>query len=1135
MTRQDVIDAMNAFDQQFADSKEYESWLASTSRRFLVQNDRHYYPPTQLLGLAIGINTIESNNDEQINRVFRDLGFEVVQLSGARLSLGILASLRRRIKGLFVGRKSESDHDVGASNVPDFSAQNSALEADRAHSNPVEDTLSDAAHIPQVAAVNTSIAASEEEHITELPSGFTVWQKQNSSNVLNESSDVSSIDWSHVPVTILTSRLVLRGGGGAQTARIIRVRQCRTVADVMKISDEQWLRHNGYGPNALHILHEELAALLATPISNVMAQAETHRETQSDDASGNSVATNQKQDDAVRQDDLDSYYAPRPISGATASPLDDPNWYPRTWSDLTSLLHVYGHNRLALIPVEGLISNLRATPEGIEVANIISHHCNSIAELLAGNPSASGTNSYLTTLDTSQLRLLKNAVTNYLRSELTEQVRSSKANEALAHSAIDTQRAEPGSHLRNRESDKASALSSTNFRHVMPEEQIRINETDKSSMRPKADPQRLDPYPQEQNNRTGTLPGFPSTNSTQDEPSEQSFLAPTLWEQIKNKLQNPKPERLKSVLLIDIAYDIQNVRARNALLRRLPKNFSLFDLVMMKDENFLELPNLGVKSLEALKFELIDLLNQLLQIDGAIQQPPLPLDATTTNGLTDFTEIECPDGILRRYLHQGSTLWDQIRPQLHFVDADRLKSVFFHDIARNIQNARVKNALWDSLPTGCSVYDLLMFTEERLLAIPFIGAKGLDVLKQEMITILNHLWPVGAMAQQAKLLLDYPDVAPDVDAKVTVSQSYDWHGIRQLIEKIMSPREIEILQAYYGHQQVGETLATIGARLDLTRERVRQIKSKASSKFRAHIPAEIAARAFHDHALAKLTQAGAEVTPAVLWTALEDPRVVTKDELWLLNWFEDMYGRDWYVRWILANGAPDQNKFQAIAGLAGVSAVVRFLSTCTYRPLSLEEALVIAQVTEPTINAYDLRLQLEEHPEVRLFTHGDLQIGHASWRWFNPRRARETRQVEWALRLMHVPASAGEIAQAVRAQLGVMDVSAFGVADACDRNPEIFFQQGDAYGLVIWKRASELRQPLMDLLTNGPLSFPEIVDLWQRRYGSSSEAELVFAALHHCQDSFCSVKPLYWARKDVGSTSYDDPTLFSFENLMPTL
>jgi hypothetical protein len=116
-----------------------------------------------------------------------------------------------------------------------------------------------------------------------------------------------------------------------------------------------------------------------------------------------------------------------------------------------------------------------------------------------------------------------------------------------------------------------------------------------------------------------------------------------------------------------------------------------------------------------------------------------------------------------------------------------------------------------------------------------------------------------------------------------------------------------------------------------------------------------------------------------------------------------------------------------------------------------------------------------------------------------------------------------------------MDVSAFSVADACDKDSDIFFEQDGAYGLVVWQHARSLRQPLMTLLDSGPLLLTALADQWSKRFASSFNPESVQAALHHCQDSFYPVQPLSWARKDRKETPLYDPTSFTFESLMPTL
>jgi hypothetical protein len=954
-----------------------------------------------------------------------------------------LSSLSSQIKGLFAAKKSESSSDFEEPVIPGFSVRNSTQKTDGKYVSSKEMHSSDSP-APQTARTEAIIAVAEDGH-DELLSAHLPGQQQGDAGE-------PPIVWSEVPVSALTDRLAQRGGGGAQTARIIGAKRCRTVADVMKIPDEQWLRCNGYSPNALAILHEELLALLTSPVSVHAVEEESHQVVQPDnektdttegpkyitlshpaaiDASLIDSLTAQfdqghdnlvlshnlhgvppSSDPAEQPNDITkividdwtqvpvaalthrltlrqgaarviraihetrcrtiadiiektdeqwlkcrsfgqgslhllheelaaltalyevrpSHTKSEPAPNAATLPLNDPYWYPREWSELRNLLDIYGRQRLTAIPISGLVPLLRAQPMGDEVADKVANQCTSMAELLAGDPSTSSSNSFLMRFNSIQLNLLKVTATDYLRSEL----------------------------------------------HVQP----RNNETNKTSV-------------------------LLATDSLQD---------------------------------------------------------------------------------------------------GLHRQPPHP-----------------------------GTLWEQIQDKILISKAVHLKSVSFRDVASEFQTIRVRNALLRHLSSDCSLYDLVIIRVEKLLEIPNLGVKSLDALKQELIDILNHLQPANDAVRQAELLPDTTDFELVSDADVAAVTKQDWLSVRQSIDSLLTSRQIEILKAYHGRFGVNETLATIGDRLGLTRERVRQIKSKASYSFQRRISAEVAASAFYDYALAKLATAGIEATPAALWVAPDDPRVVEDDERWLFDWFEDIYGRDWYTQWLLSSALHDNSDLQAIVGLTALSALVQFLRTYSYRPLNLEEALVVARASEPAINAYELRVQLEEHPEVRLFTHGDLQIGHASWQWFDPQRARESRRVEWALRLMHAPATPTEIARVIRERLGVMDVSAFGVADACDRDTAVFFAQDGAYGLVIWQNTPSLRQPLMNLLESGPLLLTELADQWGKRFDSPFDPESVMATLHHCQEHFYPIKPLSWARKDLQEPLLYDPSAFTFERLMPTL
>lgn len=522
------------------------------------------------------------------------------------------------------------------------------------------------------------------------------------------------------------------------------------------------------------------------------------------------------------------------------------------------------------------------------------------------------------------------------------------------------------------------------------------------------------------------------------------------------------------------------------------------------------------------------------------------------NGLQLNLLMDVATDYLRSELGKPSSnadsLWNQIQDQVHQPSADGLKLFTFSEIAKLIQNVRVRNALLRHLPRSYTLYDVVMTSEQDLLQTPNFGPKSLDELKLELIGLLDRL-PVRNVAQnhdeQDRPLSDLKgdtenssesDSGSTAHLVVVDVITHDWDAIKQLTLTSLPARQLEIVRAYYGSSGTRGTLSSIGHQQGFTRERVRQLKSKASRKFSSIVLCEEAARAFRDYATSKLQSSGVRITPYILLNATNDPRVVSDDERWLLAWFEEeVYGRDWYRQWITdaePNGGIDS---QVVAGANLTLGLAQFLQNYCYRPFTLDEMLVIAQFYKPSISAYDLRTELEEHPEVRLYIHGDLQIGHASWSWFDPQRARESKRAEWALRLIHKPASPDEIAQVIRERLGVFDVSAFSVADACEGNPDTFFEQNGYYGIALWQHAASLRQPLMELLADGPALVTDMPDLWAKRFDDPFNPELVMAALHTIQDSFRVVKPLCWARSDYKEESGGRLTSFTFEDLMPTL
>ncbi len=77
-----------------------------------------------------------------------------------------------------------------------------------------------------------------------------------------------------------------------------------------------------------------------------------------------------------------------------------------------------------------------------------------------------------------------------------------------------------------------------------------------------------------------------------------------------------------------------------------------------------------------------------------------------------------------------------------------------------------------------------------------------------------------------------------VDEKTNIEESYEKKSLRDELEKLfentktLSPREIEIIKYRYGFYGREYTLRELGEMLQLTRERIRQIESKAIKKLR---------------------------------------------------------------------------------------------------------------------------------------------------------------------------------------------------------------------------------------------------------------------------------------------------------------
>jgi hypothetical protein len=78
ITRQQVEDALREFARQYPDPESYENWLQNNNYKFAISYKGRLYPPKYILSMITGIPTPKFSGGKPTNRVFRDLGFEVV-------------------------------------------------------------------------------------------------------------------------------------------------------------------------------------------------------------------------------------------------------------------------------------------------------------------------------------------------------------------------------------------------------------------------------------------------------------------------------------------------------------------------------------------------------------------------------------------------------------------------------------------------------------------------------------------------------------------------------------------------------------------------------------------------------------------------------------------------------------------------------------------------------------------------------------------------------------------------------------------------------------------------------------------------------------------------------------------------
>lgn len=78
VTTQNILVAMKGFDSEYSKTNKYESWLDNKTYKYAVERNRRLYPCKHILSRATGIDTSEFCGGEQTNRIFRHLGFHII-------------------------------------------------------------------------------------------------------------------------------------------------------------------------------------------------------------------------------------------------------------------------------------------------------------------------------------------------------------------------------------------------------------------------------------------------------------------------------------------------------------------------------------------------------------------------------------------------------------------------------------------------------------------------------------------------------------------------------------------------------------------------------------------------------------------------------------------------------------------------------------------------------------------------------------------------------------------------------------------------------------------------------------------------------------------------------------------------
>ena len=79
ISREMVERALVEFDRAYPDTNQYDRWIEKRNYKYAILERGRRYPPKHILSVVCKVDTIYYNGGEQTNRVFRKLGFKIIQ------------------------------------------------------------------------------------------------------------------------------------------------------------------------------------------------------------------------------------------------------------------------------------------------------------------------------------------------------------------------------------------------------------------------------------------------------------------------------------------------------------------------------------------------------------------------------------------------------------------------------------------------------------------------------------------------------------------------------------------------------------------------------------------------------------------------------------------------------------------------------------------------------------------------------------------------------------------------------------------------------------------------------------------------------------------------------------------------